>query len=256
MAMIRCEQVELMTTDFQPSRLRSKSIARPILQEISFDLAAQQIVGLVGATGAGKSSLLKLLNRLVDPSQGTLYWQGQPYRQLPVQQLRHQIMLVLPEPQLLGMTVAQSLVYGLKLRGQPEAQLKTAMAQWQERLQIPADWLGQSATELSLGQRHWVTIARGIACEPAVLMLDEPVAHLDQHYADQLHFVLSKLLTRSTQLIVIASHDWQWLSRICNRVLYLQQGRLVQNVAGPELDWTVIGQMLQTEMQAIAQEWL
>lgn len=253
--MIDLEHVGLMTTDFRPPQLRHQSIGRPILQDISLHLAGPQVVGLVGATGAGKSSLLKLLNRLVDPSQGQLYWQGRPYGKLPVQALRHQIMLVPQEPRLLGMTVAESIVYGLKLRGQRAEQLTAAAVRWQERLQIPADWCGQTEVGLSLGQRQWVAIARGIACEPTVLLLDEPMAHLDRQYGDRLNHILRQLMTGLTQLIVIASHDLSWLATICDRVLYLQQGKLAADVDAPDCDWQALGQSLQTEAAMLAEEW-
>ncbi|MBE9031680.1 ATP-binding cassette domain-containing protein [filamentous cyanobacterium LEGE 11480] len=253
--MIGLEQVGLTTADFKPVQLRSKSISRPILQDISLQFDDQQIVGIVGATGAGKTSLLKLLNRLVDPSHGQLYWQDQPYSQIPVSQLRKQILLVPQEPKLLDMTVAAAIVYGLKLRGQSESQLQTALSQWSERLQIPPDWLTKSEAGLSLGQRQWVTIARGVACEPTVLLLDEPTAHLDQDYTERLKNVLQRLMSRSTRLIMIASHDWQWLEKVCDRVVYLQAGRLTHDHAVQDIDWAALGQELQAESKAIADEW-
>ncbi len=253
--MIDLDRVSLTSADFLPLRLRSTRIARPILQDLSVTLGAGEIVGIVGPTGAGKSSLLKLLNRLVDPSQGQLRWQGQVYQQLPVLALRRQIMLVPPEPQLLDRTVAAAIVHGLQLQGQSEAQLASAIARWQQRLQIPPEWLDQSTSALSLGQRQWVTIARGMACEPTVLLLDEPTAHLDQAYAARLQHVLRKVMQTATQLTVIVSHDWPWLATICDRVLHLQDGRLVRDELATAVDWPALAQSVQAATAAIAQEW-
>jgi D-methionine transport system ATP-binding protein len=254
-AMIDLDQVSLTTAAFKPQALRSQSIARPILQDLSLTLAVGQVVGIVGPTGAGKSALLKLLNRLVDPSQGELHWQGQPYAAVPVKALRRQIMLVPSEPKLLDQTAGGAIVHGLQLQGQSEAQLASALSQWQQRLHIPPEWLDQVESGLSLGQRQWVTIARGIACEPSVLLLDEPTAHLDQDYADRLKNVLRKVMQSSTQLIVIVSHDWQWLASVCDRVLQLQDGRLVRDESAQTLDWPVLGESLQVAAQAIEDEW-
>jgi D-methionine transport system ATP-binding protein len=253
--MIDLDRVSLTSADFLPLRLRSSTIARPILQDLSVRLGAGQIVGIVGPTGAGKSSLLKLLNRLVDPSQGKLHWQGQAYPQVPVLQLRRQIMLVPPEPKLLDRSVAAAIVHGLQLQGQSEAQLASAIAQWQQRLQIPTEWLDKSESSLSLGQRQWVTIARGIACEPTVLLLDEPTAHLDQAYAERLQNVLRKVMQTSTQLTVVVSHDWQWLAALCDRVLQLQDGRLVRDELASAVDWSALAAAVQAATQAIADEW-
>jgi D-methionine transport system ATP-binding protein len=251
--MIELEQVSLTSAEFQPRR--SGSIARPILQDISLRLVPGQIVGVVGATGAGKSSLLKLLNRLVDPAQGRLQWQGKPYSDVPVLALRRQIMLVPQEPKLLDLPVAAAIIHGLQLQGQSEAQLAAAIVQWQQRLQIPSDWLDKSESGLSLGQRQWVTIARGIACEPMVLLLDEPTAHLDQDYRARLQNVLRKLMQQTTQLVVVVSHDWQWLEQVCDRVLQLQDGRLVRDELAPKIDWQGLATAVTAAAQAIEDEW-
>jgi D-methionine transport system ATP-binding protein len=251
--MIELDQVSLTSAEFQPRR--SGAIARPILQDISLRLVPGQIVGVVGATGAGKSSLLKLLNRLVDPAQGRLQWQGKPYSDVPVLALRRQIMLVPQEPKLLDLPVAAAIVHGLQLQGQSEAQLAAAIVQWQQRLQIPSDWLDKSESGLSLGQRQWVTIARGIACEPMVLLLDEPTAHLDQDYSARLQNVLRKVMQQTTQLVVVVSHDWQWLEQVCDRVLQLQDGRLVRDELAPKIDWQALATAVTAEVQAIEDEW-
>jgi D-methionine transport system ATP-binding protein len=253
--MIDLDQVSLTSADFRPRSLRDKSIVRPILQDLSLSLASGQIVGIVGATGAGKSSLLRLLNRLVDPGQGRLFWQDKPYEQLPVLELRRQMLLVPQEPKLLVPTVAESIVYGLKLQGRSADALNNARVQWQQRLQIPTEWLDKSESSLSLGQRQWVTIARGIACESTVLLLDEPTAHLDQDYVDRLKNVLLKVMQNSTKLIVIVSHDWQWLAQVCDRVLYLQDGRLVRDEMAQTVDWKGLGKSLKVATQAIEDEW-
>jgi D-methionine transport system ATP-binding protein len=253
--MIDLDQVSLTSADFRPRSSRDCAIVRPILQDLSCTLAAGQIVGIVGATGAGKSSLLRLLNRLVDPGQGRLFWQDKPYEQLPVLELRRQIMLVPQEPKLLVPTVAAAIVYGLKLQGRSVTELSTALGQWQQRLQIPTDWLEKSESSLSLGQRQWVTIARGIACESTVLLLDEPTAHLDQDYTDRLKNVLRKVMHNQTKLIAIVSHDWQWLAQVCDRVLYLQDGRLVRDEMAQTVDWSALGESLKVATQAIEDEW-
>jgi D-methionine transport system ATP-binding protein len=151
--------------------------------------------------------------------------------------------------------VAAAIVQGLQLQGQSEAQLAAAIVQWQQRLQIPAAWLDKSESGLSLGQRQWVTIARGIACEPMVLLLDEPTAHLDQDYRARLRNVLRKVMQQTTQLVVVVSHDWQWLEQVCDRVLQLQDGRLVRDELAPKIDWQALATAVTAAAQAIEDEW-
>jgi D-methionine transport system ATP-binding protein len=253
--MIELQQVSLTTAAWRSPQHRSNLVAQPVLQDLNLTFPAGQIVGIVGANGAGKTSLLKLLNRLVDPSQGQLQFQGKPYGDIDPQALRQQIRLVLQEPQLLGLTVADAIVQGLQIQS-PNAIDRTAVrSRWCERLQIPADWLPLTATGLALGQQQWVSIARTIACEPPVLLLDEPTAHLDLTYRDKLSHVLRRLMQASTPLIVIVSHDWQWLSQIADRVIHLQAGRVTQDALTPTLDWTKLAAALQAEQQALAETW-
>jgi D-methionine transport system ATP-binding protein len=249
--LISLDRVSLTTASQRPKQLQRKGmLSHNLLQDISTDFRSGEVVGIVGATGAGKTSLLRLLNRLVDPTQGTLLWQSQPYSQIPVQQLRQQIMLIPQEPKLLGMTVAQAIVYGLQLR-QLSQEIQSRSAQWQQRLQIPHDWLDKTEASLSIGQRQWVTIARGLICETPVVLLDEPTAHLDDRYCNLLRQVLTP---RPQGLIVIASHDIDWLSQQCDRVLYLQQGRLVKDL-NQTIDWHDLSKQIQVLEQAIEDEW-
>jgi D-methionine transport system ATP-binding protein len=256
-AYISLNQVTVTTASSRPPALRQKGlVAQPLLQDVTIELWPQQVVGVIGPTGAGKTSLLRLLNRLIDPVAGQILWQGEPYDKTPARQLRQQIMLVPQEPKLLGMTVQQALAYGLTLRDWPIDTISEQVERWRKRLQIPQDWLDLNEASLSLGQRQWVAIARTLTCEPGVLLLDEPAAHLDPERSAYLTTVLHKCLQQqSTDLIVIASHDWQWLSTVCHRVLYFHQGRLVQDSPAKNLDWDAIGEELSQDQMAIDREW-
>jgi octopine/nopaline transport system ATP-binding protein len=101
-----------------------------------------------------------------------------------------------------------------------------------------------------------VAIARTLTCEPSVLLLDEPAAHLDPERSAYLTTVLHKCLQQqSTDLVIIASHDWQWLSTVCHRVIYFHQGRLVQDSPAKDLDWAAIGEELRQDQQDLDREW-
>jgi D-methionine transport system ATP-binding protein len=252
--MISLHQVSSTTATQRPDRLKRKGfIDHVLLQDISVTLRSGEIIGIVGATGAGKTSLLRLLNRLTEPTTGYLIWQGERYDRLPTVELRQQIMLVPQEVKLLGMTVKNAIVYGLELRNLPESVIQTRLSEWQERLHIPNEWLDKTEVNLSVGERQWVTIARGLICESPVLLLDEPTAHLDQQYADRLQKVLSQM--PSDKLVVVVSHDVDWLGSFCQRVLYLEQGRLVQDLAQAAIDWPALKLQIKSVERSIEDEW-
>jgi D-methionine transport system ATP-binding protein len=252
--MISLHQVSSTTATQRPDRLRSKGfVDHVLLQDISTTLRSGEIIGIVGATGAGKTSLLRLLNRLTEPTTGHLSWQGERYDRLPTIQLRQQIMLVPQEVRLLGMTVRNTIVYGLQLRNLPESVIQTRLSEWQQRLHIPNEWLDKTEVSLSLGERQWVTIGRGLICESPVLLLDEPTAHLDQQYAARLQSVLSQMST--DRLVVVVSHDVDWLASFCQRVLYLEQGRLVQDLPQAAIDWSALKSQVKVVEQSIDDEW-
>jgi D-methionine transport system ATP-binding protein len=251
-SLISLDQVTLSTVTQRSPQLRRKGVVdHVLLQDVSTVLRSGEIVGVVGATGAGKTSFLRLLNRLVEPLRGKILWQGQAYQTIPVSQLRQQVMLVPQEPKLLGMTVGEAIAYPLILQKLPQQQIDSRLASWRSRLQIPTDWWDKGEVSLSVGQRQWVTIGRGLVCESPVLLLDEPTAHLDGQYAARLGQMVKEL---SETLVVIASHDLAWLETVCHRVLYFQQGRLVQDVQ-PEINWGELANRIKATEKAIDDEW-
>ncbi|MFM7572107.1 MAG: ABC transporter ATP-binding protein, partial [Snowella sp.] len=144
-----------------------------ILDNISFNLNQGDRVGIMGPSGAGKTSLLRLLNRLAEPSQGQIFFEGQAFSGIPVLNLRRQIVLVPQEPKLLGMTVKNSLAYPLELQQLKKNEIHSRIDHYCQKLGIPDEWLDRNELQLSVGQRQLVTIARGLMMQPKILLLDE-----------------------------------------------------------------------------------
>lgn len=226
--------------------------SRYLLKDISFAVHAGDRICIIGPSGAGKTSLLRLLNRLNEPSAGAIYLEDRDYRTIPVIQLRQQIPLVQQESKLLGMTVKDALAYPLVLRGLEKSQIQHRVLYWSEQLRIPQDWLERAEVQLSVGQRQIVAIARALVIQPKILLLDEPTSALDAGRAAQLLQVLAN--TQTTILMV--NHQLELAQSFCRRVLYLQDGQLIHDLPNsPELDWHKLrDNLVQAEIKA-AEEW-
>ncbi|MBE9190825.1 ATP-binding cassette domain-containing protein [Gloeocapsopsis crepidinum LEGE 06123] len=227
--------------------------SQDLLQDISFDVARGDRIAIVGPSGAGKTSLLRLLNRLSEPSSGVILFENQDYRQIPVLQLRQEIVLVPQESKLLGMTVQNAIAYPLVLRKLPKQQIQQRVSYWIETLHIPVEWLDRNELQLSVGQRQLVAIARALVIQPKILLLDEPTSALDAGRTSHLVEVLTDLATQTTILMV--NHQLEIAELFCTRVLYFQQGRLIQDEPASSINWHKLREsLIQAEAKAVA-EW-
>jgi D-methionine transport system ATP-binding protein len=235
--------------------LKASVGAHYLLQDISFRAAQGDRIAIVGPSGAGKTSLLRVLNRLSEASQGSIYFEQQDIRQIPVVQLRQQITLVPQESKLLGMTVKQALVYPLVLRGVERALIEQRLRMWMEQLHIPSEWLDRTEVQLSVGQRQLVAIGRALMIQPKVLLLDEPTSALDAGRSEHLVHVLQDVAKTISTTILMVNHQLEIAEQFCNRLLYLQQGRLSQDLATAQVKWTELKQTLIDQEATAAEEW-
>lgn len=240
---------------FDQVTMRATAGMVEILKALSFAIEPGEFVALVGPSGSGKTSLLRLMNRLSETSSGTIYLEGQDIKQLPVVSLRRQVALVNQESRLLGMTVAETLSYPLRLQGRPEKAAIASVNEWAERLNIPSDWMGRRSVNLSLGQRQRVAIARTLINEPKILLLDEPTSSQDVGYSE---FLLGRLADWTAQgklTVIMANHEIDLAARYVTRLLHLKGGRLVADSPAADVDWPQLRQhLIDAEKQAQA-EW-
>jgi D-methionine transport system ATP-binding protein len=243
-------------------RLEGVSLAATIgsqylLQDISFEAFPGDRIAIIGASGAGKTSLLRVINRLSEPTAGSIYLEDKEYRQIPAIQLRQQVTLVMQESKLLGMTVREALQYPLILRKMPRSQIQQRIVYWMEQLHIPEDWLEKTELQLSVGQKQLVAIARALVIQPKIILLDEPTSALDAGKAANLMEVSIQLASSHQITILMVNHQLEIAQQFCTRVLFFQAGQLRQNLLNSsQLDWEKLkAKLIQAEMKA-TQEWI
>lgn len=227
---LRLEQVS-----FAAGRVTKKGMpitGYEVLRNVSFEVNKGDRIAIVGASGSGKTTLLKLLNRLLEPSAGSIEFEGKRYQDIPVLQLRQQILYVAQEPKLFGTTVREALSYPLKLRNLKE--IDQRVNDGIERMNIPRNWLDRSELELSTGERQWIAIARALICQPAVLLLDEPIANLDANRSE----MLLRILAQVDCTVLAVTHQFEWAERFGARILQLQRGQLIRDEH--RVDWEAV----------------
>jgi putative ABC transport system ATP-binding protein len=173
---------------------------------------------LLGPSGSGKSTLLRLLNRLADPDEGTVRFHGTDVRELDPLELRRRVGLVPQLPAPMPGTVADNVAFGPRLHGQdvdPEPPLRLAG--------LDASFTDRDASRLSVGEQQRVMLARALALEPEVLLLDEPTASLDAAATGAVEDALQGL--RGVSLVLV-THDRGQAERLAERTIELHEGRV------------------------------
>lgn len=201
----------------------------PILKEIDLEVLPGETIALVGATGAGKSTLVSLLPRFFDPWQGSILLDGIDLRQIQLKSLRSHIGLVLQEPFLLPLTVADNIAYGCPNASRSEIIRAAELANADEFiLQLPQGYdtlIGERGTPLSGGQKQRLSIAQALLKNAPILILDEPTSALDLTTETSVMAALKQLTGGRTTLII--AHRLSTVQQ-ANRIVVLDQGRIVE----------------------------
>jgi D-methionine transport system ATP-binding protein len=231
------------------------NFTRPLLTDISFSLLAGECITVTGITGAGKSTLFRLLNRLSEPSSGQILLNGVEYRSIPPTTLRRQIMLVSQEPKLLRLKVRETLAYPLQLQAVNAEEIKQRIVSVTEQFEIPADWFDRNESQLSAGQKQIVSIARGVITQPQILLLDEPIANLDPTTAERILTTIANIC-RSQQIgIIIVNHQLELAAKFSDRLLYLQDGKLAIDKLTRSIDLSDLQQQIRESEDRSISEW-
>jgi ATP-binding cassette subfamily B protein/subfamily B ATP-binding cassette protein MsbA len=200
-----------------------------VLHELSLEARPGETIALVGATGAGKSTLVALLPRFLDPWRGRVVVDGHDVRDVQLASLRAQVALVLQEPMLLPLSVAENLAYGRPgaTASTIEAAARAAHAH-EFIVRLPAGYatvLGERGATLSGGQRQRLAIARALVRDAPLLVLDEPTSALDAETEGLLLDALRRLMQHRTTFII--AHRLSTI-RGADQIVVLGDGRILE----------------------------
>ncbi|MFU8867380.1 ATP-binding cassette domain-containing protein [Natronococcus sp.] len=194
-----------------------------ILEDVSVSIPESTVLVVVGPSGAGKSSFLRLLNRLDEPTEGTVVLDGEDYRDLPPRELRRRVGLVPQDPALVPGTVFENAARGSILRDEPVDE--TSLEELLGRLGLTG-YEDRDVEDLSGGEQQRVAIARTLLNDPDVLLLDEPTSHLDSAAEERVEALLVELIRGFDLTVVTVTHDEDQARRIGDRVMILRDGRV------------------------------
>ncbi|MBK8253465.1 MAG: ABC transporter ATP-binding protein [Polyangiaceae bacterium] len=197
-----------------------------IVTDVSFEARAGELVGLLGPSGGGKSTVLRMIAGLEEPDEGEIYLCGKRATDLPVQErgigfvfqgyalFKHQ-------------SIAQNIAFGLEVRKVPKAEIDRKVGELLALVEL-SGFGARYPSELSGGQRQRVALARAIAPDPRVLLLDEPFGALDAKVRLSLREQLRRLTRERNMTVILVTHDQEEAMDLADRVIVLHRGRVEQ----------------------------
>lgn len=211
--------------------LRTEHLGRVVnekilVEDVTFEVRTGEVLAIVGPSGSGKSSLLRLLNRLDEPTSGTVYLEGTDYRQIAPRELRRKLGLVNQRPFLFPGTVEQNLQFGPSQRG--ESLSKDAVEELLARVGLKG-YASRNVANLSGGEAQRVSVARTLANSPLILLLDEPTSALDETSKREVESSIQTIVRDQGLTCILVTHDTAQAARLAARALVLECGRVVRN---------------------------
>jgi putative ABC transport system ATP-binding protein len=200
-----------------------------LLDAISLSLPAGQLTALVGPSGGGKSTLLRLLNRLDEATSGQILYRGAALSAMEPVALRRAIGMVMQKPVMFAGSVLDNLQHAFVLRKAPVPGADSALLQQTlEQCELEAALLGRNAQSLSVGQQQRVSLARTLITGPDILLLDEPTSALDRPTGDLLAATLLNICRERGLTLIMATHDLRLAGQIADHLVYLEAGQVVE----------------------------
>jgi osmoprotectant transport system ATP-binding protein len=207
----------------------------PAVSDLSLTIEPGQVCCLVGPSGGGKTTAMKMVNRLIDITEGDILIDGRSVRELDVTDLRRGIGYVIQQVGLFPhMTIADNIATVPRLLGWDRRRIRARVDELLELVGLTADYRDRYPAQLSGGQRQRVGLARAMAGDPAVMLMDEPFGALDPITRDRLQVEFLRLHRAVPKTVIFVTHDIDEAIRIGDRIAILREGGILAQYDTPD----------------------
>lgn len=198
-----------------------------VVDDVSFEVQKGEIMVLIGPSGCGKTTSLKMINRLIPLTGGKIYVQGQDIEAVDPVSLRRGIGYVIQQIALLPhLTIRDNIVFVLQLMGCPKSKQKERAEVLLQAVGFPQSYLHKYPRQLSGGQQQRIGVARALAADPDLILMDEPFGALDPITREQLQQELLRLQGQLHKTIVFVTHDMQEAFKVGSRIVLMKNGKV------------------------------
>ena len=207
------------------------------LRDVSFQTVPGELLGIIGHTGSGKSTLIRHLNWLLRPSAGQIRLDGQDIWERPkeIRSIRFRVGMVFqyPEYQLFEETVRKDIAFGPRNMGLSEEEIDRRVQEAAALVGLSPELLEKSPFDLSGGEKRRAAIAGVMAMEPEILILDEPTAGLDPRGRERVFAMIREYRRQRDTTVLLVSHSMEDVARLADRVLVMEQGQIAMLDTAP-----------------------
>jgi osmoprotectant transport system ATP-binding protein len=223
--------------EFAKVTKRFEGTERPAVDDLDLAVRQGETVALIGPSGCGKTTTLKMINRLVEPTSGTISVNGRNIRDLPLLALRRSLGYVIQHVGLFPhMTIARNIAVVPELLGWDKARIRQRVDELLALVGLePGQYRGRRPAELSGGQQQRVGVARALAADPPILLMDEPFGALDPITRGNLQNEIADIQRKLRKTVVIVTHDMDEAVRLADRIVVMDHGAVAQSGTPEEL---------------------
>lgn len=199
------------------------------VDNISLEFDTGEFIVFIGTSGSGKTTSMRMINRMIEPTEGEILIDGENIQKKNAVELRRKIGYVIQQIGLMPhMTIYENIVLVPKLLGWPEEKQKSTAEDLIKRVDLPTEFLDRYPSELSGGQQQRIGVIRALAADQNIILMDEPFGALDPITRDALQELVKHLQQEMGKTVVFVTHDMDEALKLADRIVIMQEGKVVQ----------------------------